>query len=312
MYNSTPLITVVIPVLNRADLVVRCLDSVAAQTLRPLDVVLVDNGSSDGTLERLEAWRDAVAADDFRVTVLSEPKPGACAARNRGLREVVTRYVMHFDSDDVMLPDHCEAVARELGRRGWPRIMCWPVECVMLDGSRRRTRALSGDPLFAHVFHAVLATQRFVAETALVVESGGWNELLGGWNDWELGVRLLAGCDSVAGADLGDTVIEYRQSSSITGNGFSDNPERWERALDAADEMLAERGMIRQRRWVEMRRVILAGCYRREGAVDHSRRLMREVCGRHRSVGRRWLYRLVCAYVSHGGRGVAEISKIVD
>ena len=46
-------VSVVIPVLNREDLVTRCLDSVWAQTLRPLDVIVVDNNSTDGTLQRV-------------------------------------------------------------------------------------------------------------------------------------------------------------------------------------------------------------------------------------------------------------------
>lgn len=311
--DTTPLITIVIPVRDRRGLVVRCLDSVAAQTLRPLDVVLVDNGSRDGTPARLEAWRYAVSAPDFRVTVLSEPKPGACAARNRGLREVRSRYVMHFDSDDVMAPGHCEAVARELERHGWPGILCWPVTSVGLDGACRRTHALTGDPMFAHIFHAVLATQRYVAETGLVRAAGAWNEDLGGWNDWELGVRLLLTCDSgVAGVRLGDTVTEYRQPESITGKAFSCNPERWERSLDSADACLAARGMTRPRRWIEMRRAILAGLYRREGAAAESRRLMAEVVGRQTSPWHRAIYRIICAYVACGGRGVAEIAKIID
>lgn len=310
--DTMPLITIVIPVRDRRELVTRCLDSVAAQTLRPLDVVLVDNGSTDGTMEQLVAWRDAVADAGFRVKVLSEPKPGACAARNRGLREVGSRYVMHFDSDDVMAPGHCETVARELERHGWPGILCWPVTSVGLDGARRRTHALAGDPMSAHVFHALLATQRYVAETRLIVDAGGWNEALGGWNDWELGVRLLLACDRVAGVRLGDTVTEYRQRESITGKAFSEHPERWEQALDTADLLFESRGMTRRHRWIEMRRAILAGIYRREGALTLSRRLIGEVVGRQKSWWRRCLYRLICVYVARGGRGVAEISKIVD
>ena len=49
-------LTVVIPVRNRENLVIRCLDSVKRQTLRPLNVIVVDNGSTDGTWKAVEGW----------------------------------------------------------------------------------------------------------------------------------------------------------------------------------------------------------------------------------------------------------------
>ena len=89
-------ITIIIPVYNRAEVVKATLDSVAMQLYRPIDVILVDNNSSDNTLEVLNEWKQAVESDDFRVKVLSESNPGATAARNRGLKEVTTPYTMFF------------------------------------------------------------------------------------------------------------------------------------------------------------------------------------------------------------------------
>ena len=102
-------ITIIVPVYNRAHLVGATLDSIAAQTLRPIHLVLVDNNSQDNTLKVLLDFKKRHQSDDFKVTVLQETRRGAAAARNCGLQEATTEWVMFFDSDDIMAPDLLES-----------------------------------------------------------------------------------------------------------------------------------------------------------------------------------------------------------
>ena len=95
-------ITIIVPVYNRAHLVGATLDSIAAQTLRPIHLVLVDNNSQDNTLKVLLDFKKRHQSDDFKVTVLQETRRGAAAARNCGLQEATTEWVVFFDSDDIM------------------------------------------------------------------------------------------------------------------------------------------------------------------------------------------------------------------
>ena len=81
-----PTISIIIPVYNRASLVIRTLDSIAAQTLQPDRIIVVDNNSSDGSYDAVKRWMDAYSGT-ARCTLLTERKPGAAAARNKGLRE---------------------------------------------------------------------------------------------------------------------------------------------------------------------------------------------------------------------------------
>ena len=87
-------ITIIIPVYNRAGIVGPTLDAVAAQTWRPLNVILVDNASTDNTLQVLNQWKKSVERPDFKVEVIEERTPGASAARNAGLRRATTRWTM--------------------------------------------------------------------------------------------------------------------------------------------------------------------------------------------------------------------------
>ena len=103
-----PLISVIIPVYNVAPYLERCLDSVAAQTWENLEVWLVDDGSTDGSLALCEAR----AEQDSRFRVLRQANAGVSAARNRGMDHAAGQYLQFVDGDDFLPPDATENQAR--------------------------------------------------------------------------------------------------------------------------------------------------------------------------------------------------------
>lgn len=308
--NGKAQITVVVPVRNRADIVGRTLDSIASQSHRPLSVVLVDNGSTDETFDVLRTWKEANSAADFQVTLLEETQPGACKARNTGLAAVNTPYVMFFDSDDVMSPQHVERAVKTISQNPDADIVGWDVDCVMLNGSTRRLIFTRGNLLFSHVFHAGISTQRYVCRTSLMRAAGCWDTTVEAWNDYELGVRLLMRNPKVIYAGNDVTVTIYRQTQSITGTGFSSCPAKWEHSLDACEETLKHHGQTKALKWIETRRAILAGHYAAEGAKAESDRLLNALLSRTKSKREQWFYRFVRRYVANSGRGVAILAKI--
>jgi glycosyltransferase involved in cell wall biosynthesis len=94
------LVSVVIPTYNRAYCIARTIDSVLAQTHRDLEVVVVDDGSTDGTAELLARTYPA----EPRLRVLSKPNGGVSAARNHGIRAARGEFIALLDSDDCFLP----------------------------------------------------------------------------------------------------------------------------------------------------------------------------------------------------------------
>ena len=284
---STPLLTVVIPVYNRADLVQETLQSLERQTLRRFDVVLVDNNSNDGTFEVLTKWANINRSDDRNVTVLREPTRGACAARNTGMAAARTPWVMFFDSDDIMLPNHLadfDAVAQQHPKTD---LITRAVYRREPDGKLRILANCKGGAgaLRAQIFHSTLATPRFAAKTELVRKAGGWDNRVWGWNDYELGVRLLLRNPSVIDIGGKPSMIIIPQMQSITGTSFSSSPRKWEDALDACQRSLEQCGRGEMVKYINCRRVILAAIYAREGAYAEARRLRKSVPG--------WRYRAV-------------------
>ncbi len=110
-----PLVSVIVPLYNKASYVLRTLESVAAQTVTDFEVIVVDDGSSDGGEALVTNFPDS------RFTLLRQKNAGPGAARNRGLREASAPYVAFIDADDVWLDEFLEenlGVARSLSHRG--------------------------------------------------------------------------------------------------------------------------------------------------------------------------------------------------
>ncbi len=99
------LATVIVPAYNAADLIAETLDSVYRQTYRPLEVLVIDDGSTDDTLEVVDDW--AARHDDasgFRLRSLSQSNQGGPVARNHGLIESSGEFIQFLDCDDVLAP----------------------------------------------------------------------------------------------------------------------------------------------------------------------------------------------------------------
>lgn len=262
-------ITVVIPVYNRAHTLPRTLRSIDRQTMSPARIILVDNGSTDSSLSIARNWADTRPD----VTVLSEPRRGACAARNRGLAEVSTAWTMFFDSDDEMLPRHIADFHEATRHADTPDIIGRDVLHVDTNGHTRRLHfcPADGNPMFHHLFRGSLATQRFMARTELFRRAGCWNESLKCWNDFELGTRLLMLSPRVLRLGGKPTVLIHWQADSLTGVDFSSRPDVWERALEAirhninSAPLLDEASRQRYLRWADGVAAILAAQYAREG-----------------------------------------------
>jgi glycosyltransferase involved in cell wall biosynthesis len=105
---SEHLVSVIVPVFNREELVQRALDSVAAQTYRPVELIVVDDGSCDQTPRITAEWMNANERADFRCRLLRQANAGPAAARNAGVQISHGEYIQYLDSDDIMHPQKLE------------------------------------------------------------------------------------------------------------------------------------------------------------------------------------------------------------
>lgn len=99
-------LSVIIPVHNMQDYLPKCVESVRKQTLHELEIILVENASSDDSLKLCQAY----AAQDSRIRVMHLDVGDLSTARNRGVAEATSEYVAFLDSDDSIAPDMYETL----------------------------------------------------------------------------------------------------------------------------------------------------------------------------------------------------------
>lgn len=125
-----PLVSVIIPMLNEEYALSRCLDSVLGQTYADLDVVVVDNGSTDGSVNIAREY----AERDKRVRVFEE-SGGVSMARNRALREAVGEFVQFVDSDDAVDSKMTETLVRDITSEQADIATCGVTSVAEIDGT---------------------------------------------------------------------------------------------------------------------------------------------------------------------------------
>lgn len=106
--EQTPLISVIVPVYNIMDYLPRCVRSITAQTWQNIEILLVDDGSTDGTGELC----DTLAREDGRIRVFHKPNGGSSSARNLGISQARGQYFGFVDSDDYIEPDMYERLMK--------------------------------------------------------------------------------------------------------------------------------------------------------------------------------------------------------
>ncbi|PIQ84097.1 MAG: hypothetical protein COV75_04030 [Candidatus Omnitrophica bacterium CG11_big_fil_rev_8_21_14_0_20_63_9] len=184
--HHAPLVSVIIPTFNRAAMLREALESALRQTVKNIEVIVIDDGSTDDTFQVAQAAGD-------KVRYFLQPNQGVAAARNRGIREARGRYVAFLDSDDLWLPNKLERqidyfrAHREVGLL-YTRMWSYDVA----DPEKRQLEPKT----VAKTFDALLNGPNTVTSSTVMVRRecfdlvGVFNPLLRASEDHELWLRI--------------------------------------------------------------------------------------------------------------------------
>lgn len=300
--------TIIIPVRNREDSVAASLDSISAQAYRPLNLIIVDNGSTDRTPEIIKHWSEKHINDQFSIRIISEPRKGATSARNAGLKETETDFVMFFDSDDIMEEDHLQRIMSHLHAHPETELLHWSISIRDMDGWTNQKHSIYANDLLAeHILHGTLATARFCVRTETVRNIGGWNESLSTWDDLELGVRLIKAIapGKIHRLNGSPRVIANISDDSLTGASFSSRAEAQMKALDEINRLISDEN--RMALILASRRAILAAQYRREGCRSLAKQEFQKATD-GRTTSERIKLRLIYAVQRLSGQGGSAVA----
>jgi glycosyltransferase involved in cell wall biosynthesis len=178
------LISVIIPVFNHARTLRRSIRSLVAQTYRPLEVVVVNDGSIDNFTETIEKIKSKIKTGaDFIFKVISQENRGASAARNRGFKETIGDYIIFWDADTIGRPEMLERLKRQLDEHPENSY----VYCQYKFGWKKmKSQPFSSADLKKYNY---IDTTSLVRREALGVAP--FDESLARFQDWDLWLTLL-------------------------------------------------------------------------------------------------------------------------
>lgn len=130
--STSPKVTIVIPGYNPVVYLPETMESVLNQTVTDLELIVVNDGSTDETLEVAKGYET-----DPRVTVIDQKNQGVSVARNRGFKASKGAYIAFLDADDVWLPNNLEAKLKKFDED--PDIGLVHTDVAIIDGNSRRT-----------------------------------------------------------------------------------------------------------------------------------------------------------------------------
>ena len=187
---SGVLLSVVIPNFNTATYVLAAVRSVLGQTLSSLEVIVVDDGSSDDSIQRL------LSVHDERLTCIHQPNRGLAGARNTGLLFARGMYVGFLDSDDIWFPDKAQKQVAVMEND--PHVGLTFSHSAYLDESGRLTGQFlisrCKEPVARDLIrrnHVGNGSTPILRRTCLEL-AGGFDETIKNCEEWELWVRIAA------------------------------------------------------------------------------------------------------------------------
>ncbi len=121
--DQQPLISIIMPVYNVERYLEDSIESIIKQTYHNIEVICINDGSTDSSLEILESY----AKHDSRIRIISQENHGASSARNAGLKVATGEYVYFFDSDDTLKEDTLKLIIDEFNR--------YQSDIVLFDGT---------------------------------------------------------------------------------------------------------------------------------------------------------------------------------
>lgn len=216
-----PLVSAIIATYNRGYIVAEAIDSILQQTYSQIEVIVVDDGSTDDTPERLKAYGG-------RIRVVNQPNAGPAAAWNAGIKAAQGSIVTFLGSDDVWLPTFVERQVSVLERAG-PSVPCSLCNAKTrfasgLDTSSFELAALrpsTGEGLWSNAFDIlttrfVMCGQMLAIRADVLREIGAFDETLRYLEDYDIALRLaLEG----PWAFIREPLVCFRQST--TGDSLS-------------------------------------------------------------------------------------------
>ena len=237
------LVSIIIPVYNSEKNIANCIDSVLAQSRVRIEIIIVDDGSTDNSFVVAEKY-----LGNTNVTVISQKNSGASAARNAGLKAARGEYIQFLDADDLLSPDKIESQLNVLNDSVNQVALCRTVH--FFDGDDP-TKGVGADDWFCADnnnpvdfllklyagedempgFGGMIQPNAWLTPRAIIDKAGLWNEFRCPDDDGEFFCRVILAAEGVKFSDQGINYYrKYKTASSLSGQK---NAEAFENIIES-------------------------------------------------------------------------------
>ena len=207
---NNELVSVVVPCYNCEDYIERCIRSVLAQSHTEWELILVDNNSTDSSLEVLKKF-EAEYPNQIRVFV--EPRKGACAARNTGLKHARGGWIQFLDADDELLPEKFTEQLKLLNDN-----VSFVAGDYIYETFKKRILVRSRKDAFCGLIMSSLGiTTANLFNRRFLDDIGGWDEGLSSSQEYDLMFRVMKNNPQIA-FDRGLNAVVHKTRGSIMTN----------------------------------------------------------------------------------------------
>lgn len=219
------LVSVIVPVYNRENLVSETIQSILAQTYEPIEIILINDGSTDSSLSILRKFETRFP-DQIRV--INQANQGQTIARNNGIRVARGEYIAFLDSDDLWLPNKLERQI-PLFEHGVGLVYSG---IEVIDEQGRVIRAEPADKrITGEIYPKLLVNNRMTGGTVVVTAEalknvGTFSTEFKAAENWDLWLRV---CKVYEARVVPDPLIKYRvHSSNMSGDGQLMLNSKWQ------------------------------------------------------------------------------------
>ncbi|MBR9825709.1 MAG: glycosyltransferase [Alphaproteobacteria bacterium] len=236
--TSPPIISVVMPVFNAHETLLKSVLSVQAQTCRYWELILVDDGSTDGSRELAEV----IATSDTRVRLVSQENAGPAAARNTGIAHANCRLIAFLDADDIWHHERLSTCLEHFGRNPQTGIVFTRLAFLGEEGASQTEPSPHHDVLNAEDLlseNPVCTTSNIIARAALLERLGGFDERMAYIEDQDLLFRAAAQSPwTVEGIDR--VLLHYRMGGVSRSSDLGRTAKSWRRFIARANAIAPE------------------------------------------------------------------------
>lgn len=179
------MVSIIVPTYNRAALVKRTIMSIINQTYQEIEIIVVDDGSTDDTEEVV------LSIDYDNLKYIKQVNSGACVARNRGIKEAKGEVIAFLDSDDEWYPEKLEMHMRHFDQCGGKVSVCNYM--IEKNGEEKKGVPNGHSDCFTYdelLDHNYITTGSIIIDKEFLIQIGGFDTKMPRYQDWELVLRI--------------------------------------------------------------------------------------------------------------------------